>query len=60
MKTEKILTSLRAYVREDHHQGKTKFCATCGSSATVEALFDVGNGVTLLEKYCELCAKEVM
>jgi hypothetical protein len=30
-----------------HHQGK--FCATCGDLATVEALFDVGNGVTLIE-----------
>ena len=60
MKMEKIFTSLRPYVREDHHQGKTKFCATCGDLATVEALFDVGNGVTLIEKYCELCAKKVM
>lgn len=60
MKMEKIFTSLRVYVREDHHQGKMKFCATCGDLATVEALFDVGNGVTLIEKYCELCAKKVM
>ena len=58
MRMEKIFTSLRVYVREDHHQGK--FCATCGDLATVEALFDVGNGVTLIEKYCELCAKKVM
>jgi hypothetical protein len=35
---EKIFTSLRAYVREDHHQGKKEFCATCGNSAAVEAL----------------------
>ena len=58
-KMKKILTSLRAYVREDRHQGKTKFCATCGDPATVEALFDVGDGVTLIEKYCDLCAKKV-
>jgi hypothetical protein len=50
MKMEKIFTSLRPYVREDHHQGKTKFCATCGDLVTVEALFDVGIGVTLIEK----------
>jgi hypothetical protein len=55
---KKILTSLREYTREDH-QGKTKFCATCGNSATVEALFDVGDGVTLIEKYCDLCSKKV-
>ena len=56
---EKIFTSLKIYVREDHHKGKTKFCATCGHSASVEALFDVGNGVTLIEKYCDRCAKKV-
>jgi hypothetical protein len=55
---KKILTSLRTYALEDH-QGETKFCATCGSSATVEAFFDVGGGVTLIEKYCDLCAKKV-
>ena len=60
MKMEKSFTSLRVYVREDHHHGKTKFCATCGDLATVEALFDVGNGITLIEKYCELCVKKVM
>jgi hypothetical protein len=60
MKMEKIFTSLRAYVREDHHQDKIKYCATCGDLANVEALFDVGNGITLIEKYCELCAKKVM
>jgi hypothetical protein len=55
---KKILTSLRTYALEDH-QGETKFCATCDSSATVEAFFDVGGGVTLIEKYCDLCAKSV-
>jgi hypothetical protein len=59
MKMVKTFTLLRAYVRTDHHQGKTKLCATCGNSATVEALFNVGDEVTLIEKYCELCAKKV-
>ena len=26
--------------------------------ATQEALFDVGDGVTLIEKYCDTCAKK--
>ena len=39
-----ILTSLRPYDREVHHQDKTKFCATCRDLITVEALFNVGNG----------------
>ena len=55
---EKNFMSLRAYVREDHH-GKKRFCATCGDLVTVEALFDVGNGVTVVEKYCDVCSKKV-
>ena len=59
MKMERTFTSLRAYVREDHHKGKTKLCVTCGNSATVEALFNVGDGITIIEKYCDLCSKKV-
>jgi hypothetical protein len=55
---KKILASVRAYAHEVHND-KTKSCVTCGDSATVEALFDVGDGVTLIEKYCNLCAKKV-
>ncbi len=53
---EKRLTSVRPYT---DHKGKTKFCATCGNVATQEALFEVGGGVTLIERYCDLCAKKV-
>ena len=56
MKTEKIFTSLRSFA---DHNGKTKFCASCGNVATQEALFNVGGGVTLIERYCDTCAKTV-
>jgi hypothetical protein len=57
---EKIFTSLRAYNEfEDYHKRKSRFCATCGNVATTEALFDVGGGVTVVEKYCDTCAKQV-
>lgn len=36
---------------------KPKFCVTCGIRATQEALFDVGDGIILVEKYCETCVK---
>ena len=58
MKMEKVFTSLRSF-NDDHHEGKTKFCATCGNVATQEALFEVGGGVTLIERYCDQCAKKV-
>jgi hypothetical protein len=56
MKMEKIFTSLRSFAG---HNGKTKFCASCGNVATQEALFNVGGGITLIERYCNICAKTV-
>ncbi|MDP8941838.1 MAG: hypothetical protein M3222_01665 [Thermoproteota archaeon] len=56
MKMEKIFTSLRSFTTQN---GKTKFCANCANMATQEALFNVGGGVTLIERYCETCAKTI-
>jgi hypothetical protein len=38
---------------------KPKFCVTRGNKATQEALFNVGEGDVLVEKYCDVCAKNV-
>ncbi|HEX9677315.1 hypothetical protein [Nitrososphaera sp.] len=35
--------------------GKQKICRNCDKQATKEALFDVGNGISVLERYCESC-----
>jgi hypothetical protein len=51
---EKVFSTLRALI---DNTGKTKFCITCGGIATQEALFNVGDGVTLIEKYCDTCSK---
>ena len=53
---EKRLTSLRPFTE---HRGKTKFCAHCGNIATQEAFFEVDGGATLIEKYCDICIKNV-
>jgi hypothetical protein len=37
---------------------KPKFCLICGNKATQEALFNVDEG-DVLEKYCDVCAKNV-
>ena len=52
---EKVFTTLRSFT---DNTGKTKFCITCGGIATQEALFNVGDGVTLIEKYCDTCSKK--
>jgi hypothetical protein len=54
---EKIFTMLRPFIDSS---GKTKFCITCGNKATQEALFTVGDGVILIEKYCDTCAVKVV
>ena len=38
---------------------KVKHCSTCGNLATFEASFDVGDGVIMIEKYCDLCSKKI-
>jgi len=53
---EKIFTSLRSFTEQS---SKTKYCVRCGKMATQEALINVGEGITLIEKYCDICAKEV-
>ncbi|MEO9295330.1 MAG: hypothetical protein ABI347_07005 [Nitrososphaera sp.] len=35
--------------------GRQKTCKNCGESATKEALFEVGNGIMVVERYCERC-----
>jgi hypothetical protein len=34
-------------------------CRSCGQPATKDALFNVGNGIALVERYCDQCAKTV-
>lgn len=38
---------------------KTKFCKTCGNTATQEALFNVGGDITVIERYCGICVTNV-
>jgi hypothetical protein len=59
MKMEKVFTSLRSFSVDVRHKGKMKFCVSCGNLATVEALFSVGDGVILIERYCDVCSKKV-
>lgn len=53
---ERIFSMLRSFVDDG---GKTKFCVTCGNKATQEALFNVGDGAILIEKYCDTCVTHV-
>ena len=50
---EKTFSSIRTFVDSGR---KSKFCISCGSIATQEALFNV-DGAMLIEKYCDTCAE---
>ena len=52
---EKNFSSIRAFVDVG---GKTKYCVSCGNTATQEAIFAV-EGATMIEKYCDSCAKKI-
>ena len=49
---QKILKSVNSFT---NNKDKPKFCVYCGNMATQEAFFDVGDGVIVLEKYCDKC-----
>jgi hypothetical protein len=49
---KKTFTSLRSISASN---GKTKFCKTCGNTATQEALFNVEGDITVIERYCGTC-----
>ncbi len=49
---QKILKSLNSFT---NNKDKPKFCVYCGNMATQEAFFDVGDGVIVIEKYCDKC-----
>ena len=50
IKMKKAFTSVRPFT--DEHNQNPRFCATCGNIATQEALFNVGGGIILIERYC--------
>ncbi|MGA9153970.1 MAG: hypothetical protein WBZ36_25605 [Candidatus Nitrosopolaris sp.] len=57
---QKNFMHLRSFEdKPNYPNSKPKVCVTCGIKATQEASFNVGDGVILVEKYCDVCAKNV-
>jgi hypothetical protein len=54
----KSLIELKPFVPRPKDK-KPKHCSTCGRPATLEAYFDVGDRVTMIEKYCDACSKNI-
>jgi hypothetical protein len=56
MTMNRIFTSIRAY---QSISNSPRACLDCGQPATKDALFDVGNGIAVIERYCDQCAKTI-
>jgi len=54
----RFLLTLKPLVAD--REKKPKYCITCENLATQEACFDVGENVTIIEKYCDKCAMKVL
>lgn len=52
----KKFSSIRAYMDVN---GKARYCVCCSNTATQELIF-TADGATILEKYCDSCAKKNM
>lgn len=55
---DRIFSSVRAC--RNISQSPPKACKSCGQPATKDALFDVGNGIAVIERYCDQCATVVV
>lgn len=49
---------LKPIERDEKNKDKTYFCVACGNPATQTAFFKV-EGATIVERYCDKCAKTV-
>ena len=47
-------------IRASHNiSSSSRACKDCGQPATKDALFDVGNGIAVVERYCDQCAEAI-
>jgi len=54
----KFLLTLKPFVTTVKEK-KLRYCITCANLATQEACFDVGENISVIEKYCDKCAMKV-
>ena len=55
---KKAFSAVRKY--EQPRGAERKVCKSCGGFATKDALFEIGNGLTIVERYCDECAQAII
>ena len=53
----RVFSTIRAY--NNNVSNAPRACRECGQLATKDALFDVGNGIAVIERYCDQCVETV-
>ena len=57
---EIMMNRVFSSIRACHNiSNSPKACKGCGRPATKDALFDVGNGIAVVERYCDQCTKAI-
>ncbi len=54
---DRVFSTIRAY--DNNVSNTPRACKECGQPATKDALFDVGNGIAVIERYCDQCVETV-
>lgn len=53
----RVFSAIRSY--SNNVSNTPRACRECGQPATKDALFDVGNGIAVIERYCDQCVGTV-
>ena len=53
----RVFSAIRSY--SNNVSNTHRACRECGQPATKDALFDVGNGIAVIERYCDQCVETV-
>lgn len=53
----RVFSAIRSY--SNNVSNTPRACRECGQPATKDALFDVGNGIAVIERYCDQCVETV-
>lgn len=55
----RVFSTIRDYNNNNNISNIRRTCKECGQLATKDALFDVGNGIAVIERYCDQCVETV-
>lgn len=58
MMTDKVFSLIRPFA-DKIRLGRPKTCMLCDQPITMEAVFSIGNDMSVIERYCSRCAENL-